>query len=534
MIIEEYSSKRINKILDISRKVVLPLLLVFLLPFTACDNETPVADTLNSQSTTDESQEATDNETAKEENVTEQKSESETDTKTEIKTTTTMSDINPDSFVYPNEPLTPENLSYIVNGALEKLMAQEIVEESPRIYEIILIDINFDNFPEMVFKDTIEKEGLNSNKVYSLKKEKFGEYLFDIEAWGRNAKTGFYVNEESEGKRFIVKSSYANEAYEAYEYTEISEILKTNGTYSPVKLYSESWSYDAEADILSRTLKINDLICTPDEYKAELVRFNSNLIGLQIAETKIEYTNGASDNSSFPILTYNADSSEQQEIYFEYCEYLKKLAAESVMTETSGTSEENAAEWKGEKITLVDINPDGFVYPDGPLTPEKLSYIVNGALEKLMAEEIVEESPTTYDIILIDIDFDEFPELVFKSRKYKGFLNTNKAYSLKKENFGEHLLDFKGWGRDTVTRIFAKSGSEGKRFITISDAAHVVWYGVSLVSEFIKRDGVFSSAEIYRNEWSYNPSDYITSRTSTINGVEFTYPDFRVNQANPL
>jgi hypothetical protein len=269
---------------------------------------------------------------------TENKTEIETETeieaenKTEIKRTTiTLDDIKPDSFVYPDEPITPESLSYIVNGALEKHMAEEIIEEDPdpppHICEILLFDIDFDNFPEIVFKDMKDNRELNTNKVYSLKKDNFGEFLCDFEAWGRDVDTRFYAKEEKDRKRFIARSTVLYNL--DFGSSSVSEILKVDGVFSFVDIYRDTWiNYYDKDGIKSRISKINGIEFTFDEYQKDLEKFVADLTELPVAETKIEYNYKVLSNSPLKlsprlIYSYKPDSVEQYAIYEEYLSKIK-------------------------------------------------------------------------------------------------------------------------------------------------------------------------------------------------------------------
>ncbi|MDR1688227.1 MAG: hypothetical protein LBS21_06395, partial [Clostridiales bacterium] len=227
-----------------------------------------------------------------------------------------------------------------------------------------------------------------------------------------------------------------------------------------------------------------------EEYKRDLNNFTADLTELPIAETEIryDYMNIFSPYKLFPVLVYNyiADSEEQLKIYAQYLkeiepkyippvkihsQYLKENVPEDLAPPKTLGEEDIEAILATEGkilITAQDIKPDRFVYPDKPLTPENLSYIVSGALEKLMAEEDAERKPPvpevvyympeeatkrelpTYEVVLLDINFDNFPEMVFKLIEGGGANKINKVYSLKKENFGEFLLDFEVWDEFTA------------------------------------------------------------------------------------
>jgi hypothetical protein len=247
----------------------------------------------------------------------------------ESKTIITLDDINPDSFVYPNEPLTPESLSYIVNGALKKHMTEEVIAEDPdpppHIYAIVLLDIDFDKFPEIVFKHTRDQRVFNTNKVYSLKQDNFGEFLCDFEAWGRSTETRFFEKESEAEKRFII-NSVASHGW--FGYSSILEITKKNGNFSVVEKYSDNWERYSDRDGIARRIStINGIEFTFDEYMKDLDEFTADLTELPIAETKIEYNYDVLSQTPLklsPLLIYEADMKEQYAIYDEYLNRIKK------------------------------------------------------------------------------------------------------------------------------------------------------------------------------------------------------------------
>lgn len=85
-------------------------------------------------------------------------------------------------FVYPNEPLTAENLLKITTAAKVTLCKSGETSGNMSLYRFGLLDVDFDGFPEM-FCELCNGQHNHKCRLYSLKEDNFCEKLLEYNAY---------------------------------------------------------------------------------------------------------------------------------------------------------------------------------------------------------------------------------------------------------------------------------------------------------------------------------------------------------------
>ncbi len=145
-------------------------------------------------------------------------------------------------FVYPDDPLIPENLIKITTAAKSKLF--ELGETSSNVcyYTFGLIDVDFDGFPEMFCEFTNAMQGRHNCRMYSLKEENFCEFLFEYKAHFEGDGDTTYLAKNDRGKQSIIVYSLAKHRETTTGNTYIDEITEENGKFINNELFYEQWN----------------------------------------------------------------------------------------------------------------------------------------------------------------------------------------------------------------------------------------------------------------------------------------------------
>lgn len=164
-------------------------------------------------------------------------------TKTQFETT---------DFVYPDDPLTVENLLKIIKIAKGQIITSSGTNGAMD-HRFGVIDIDFDGFPEIFCEF-----GYNNydSSFYSLKEENFCEKLVDYNSYFdfyRNSgfsfecgNTAFYTREFSNEKSIIIYSNWSSYSHGASE--AISEIKSSDGKFSFEEKFRSHWEYISPDD----------------------------------------------------------------------------------------------------------------------------------------------------------------------------------------------------------------------------------------------------------------------------------------------
>ncbi len=153
----------------------------------------------------------------------------------------TETQIETKDFVYPDDPLTAENLLKITTAAKVKLF--ELGETSNKVcyYTFGLIDVDFDGFPEMFCEFSNAVQGRHNCRMYSLKEENFCEFLFEYEAHFEGDGDTTYLVKSYRGKQSIIVYSLEKHRETTTGNTYINEVTEENGTFINNELFSERW-----------------------------------------------------------------------------------------------------------------------------------------------------------------------------------------------------------------------------------------------------------------------------------------------------
>lgn len=155
-------------------------------------------------------------------------------------------------FVYPDDPLTAENLLKIIKKAKGQIITSSGTNGAMD-HRFGVVDIDFDGFPEIFCEF-----GYNSydSSFYSLKEENFCEKLVDYNSYFdiyRNTgfsfecgNTVFYKREFSGEKSIIIYSNWSSESHGASE--AIMEIKNSDGKFSFEEKFRSHWKYISPDD----------------------------------------------------------------------------------------------------------------------------------------------------------------------------------------------------------------------------------------------------------------------------------------------
>lgn len=148
-------------------------------------------------------------------------------------------------FIYPDDPLTAENLLTVTTAAKVKLIELGETSNNMILYRFGLLDIDFDGFPEMLCEFF---HGHNHTcRLYSLKEENFCEMLLEYEIyykyWG---KTTYYLRKSDEGNSVLVYSDRYSSSRDVY--TLLSEISNSNAGFEIKEKFFSCWKYISKLD----------------------------------------------------------------------------------------------------------------------------------------------------------------------------------------------------------------------------------------------------------------------------------------------
>lgn len=150
-------------------------------------------------------------------------------------------------FVYPDDPLTAENLLIITTAAKMKLSDIGETDSIVSYYRYGLLDVDFDGFPEMFCEFA---NGKRSHKccLYSLKEDNFCEKLLEYEAYFEYDGTSVYLQRRIAGnkKSIIVYSNW--DSFQHGVSTVISEIKKSDDGYKCEEKLRSHWKYISKND----------------------------------------------------------------------------------------------------------------------------------------------------------------------------------------------------------------------------------------------------------------------------------------------
>lgn len=155
-------------------------------------------------------------------------------------------------FVYPDDPLTAENLIKIITEAKDQIFMSN-GENRAMDYRFGVVDIDFDGFPEIFCEFGYTNY---DSSFYSLKEENFCEKLVDYNSYFdlyRNTgfsfecgNTVFYKREFSGEKSIIIYSNWSSESHGASE--AIMEIKNSDGKFSFEENFRSHWKYISPDD----------------------------------------------------------------------------------------------------------------------------------------------------------------------------------------------------------------------------------------------------------------------------------------------
>lgn len=157
-----------------------------------------------------------------------------------------------EDFVYPDDPLTAENLMKIVKKAKGEIITSSGTNGAMD-HRFGVVDIDFDGFPEIFCEF-----GYNNydSSFYSLKEENFCEKLVDYNSYfdlyrdsGFSYECGntvFYKREFSGEKSIIIYSNWSSDSHGASE--AIMEIKNSDDKFSFEEKFRSHWKYISPYD----------------------------------------------------------------------------------------------------------------------------------------------------------------------------------------------------------------------------------------------------------------------------------------------
>ncbi|MCM1525199.1 MAG: hypothetical protein NC120_12165 [Ruminococcus sp.] len=179
-------------------------------------------------------------------------------------------------FVYPDDPLTAENLLEITTAAKVKLCELgETSSDMMSLYRFGLLDVDFDGFPE-IFCEFLNGQHNHECRLYSLKEDNFCEKLLEYEAYFEYDGNSVYLQrrEYGGGKNIIVYSNWDNASHGVS--TVIYEIKKIGDGYKQEEKFHSHWNYISYDDAKYR-------------YEPDIFSFDGNEIEWE--EYEKEYMN---------------------------------------------------------------------------------------------------------------------------------------------------------------------------------------------------------------------------------------------------
>lgn len=223
-------------------KILAAVTMVSALLLTGCQDNAEAAQTVRESVTAKQTEQTTEVSETTEETTSAETTQSVTET--QLETT---------DFVYPDDPLTVENLLKIIKKAKGQIITSSGTNGAMD-HRFGVVDIDFDGFPEIFCEF-----GYNSydSSFYSLKEENFCEKLVDYNSYFdlyRNpgfsfecGNTVFYQKKEFGGdKSIIIYSNWSSHSHGASE--AISEIKSSDGKFSYEEKFRSHWEYISRND----------------------------------------------------------------------------------------------------------------------------------------------------------------------------------------------------------------------------------------------------------------------------------------------
>lgn len=451
---------------------------------------------------------------------------------TEASVRTTVQEVwNSEDFVYPDDPLTVENLMYLIFEAKKILEEGEMSVELRRLYSYRfgIVDINFDGFPELYYTETDANElyytetdaaaGYKRCKVFSLEKEQFAQLLVEFEGFHRDGDTSFMVKEEDGNKRFII---YSKAKIDNYKSNLISEITYDNGEYQNEVLFKDTWLfyYPEGSDNKIESSEIDGINVDIEEYLSAFENFTDNLTELPAFLENMAYFYTRPRDLPKGVLRYNTPD---HEIYYRIPSDFELLKSQQ-----SGVY--------GYLSDLCDkylnaIKNEEHVYPDNPLaSADDLLNLVFMAKQRLYLNGEMLNGSVVYIFGLVDIDFDGFPELFLHRKQGGQGLSLCTMYSLKKESFCECLFDFQAYSRysppESGSVFMIKEDENGKRIIIDTYYYHSNWQKIETIGEVFVSDEGYSWNRTFFEEWLFNINSF-ENAIAQYNGDDIQYDEYK-------
>lgn len=153
-------------------------------------------------------------------------------------------------FVYPDDPLTAENLIKITTAAKMKLSDIGETDSIVSFYRYGLLDVDFDGFPEM-FCEFVNGKHSHECRLYSLEEDNFCEKLLEYNAFFEYDGSSVYLQRreygEYGGERSIIVYSNWDSSQHGVS-TVISEIKKSDDGYKHEEKLRSHWKYISKYD----------------------------------------------------------------------------------------------------------------------------------------------------------------------------------------------------------------------------------------------------------------------------------------------
>lgn len=226
-------------------------------------------------------------------------------------------------FVYPDYPLTAENLLKITTAAKAKLVELGETSSPVSYYKFGLLDVDFDGFPELFCEFFNGSQKYHYCHLYSLKEENFCEKLLEYRA---------HFETVSSNTVYLKKRVYGGEnsivVYSCWDYDShgvsyyISEIKNQNNNFAFEEKFYSHW----------------DLIYSNDDTGYEINKFEINGQAVELEQYEKEYMDYMHyDNEVLPVdyvyedIYYTSGNTFEQteeyydELYSLYSVYVNNL-----------------------------------------------------------------------------------------------------------------------------------------------------------------------------------------------------------------
>ena len=244
---------------------------------------------------------------------------------------TVVQKVDISDFVYPDDPLTTENLIKITTAAKEELGEKG----ETNLYNCFgLVDIDFDGFPELFH----EAGSIMSYSVsfYSLKEENFCEKLFTTDTgiyfkmYGEQivfsqtvTRLYMWYGYENEEKRVVVET-YKNGYTHGIE-KRLYEIRNSDGVWSVDKKFSEYWKCnfytDRKYEHENGGFWVDGTQTDMNDYEHLYVDYYASLTPINYLYEDIIYYANPDGETHFEYMT----NKNYSELYSLYDNYLKSI-----------------------------------------------------------------------------------------------------------------------------------------------------------------------------------------------------------------